>query len=175
MAYDLVQQVTAVKIFQASGEDKLTGAVLEEIRATLGQDVSAPTVRTWIKKHGSAEKKENFQEEKKKVSENSVLAETSSIRQQVSLQLAAKCEQAAHVYLDHAVQPKIVEKASGPQAMTAAAIAIDKRHKLLGLDQQTITVLVKVLDALDQRGLAPGDVFEAMLRELVSAHGTDGG
>lgn len=162
MAYDLVQQLTAVKIYEASGESRLAAAVLSEIRATIGADVSAPTVRNWIKKHGG---KENFQEEKKETSESS---EKASVRQRVSLELAAKCEQAAHAYLDHAVKPDIVKKATGPSAMTAAAIAIDKRHKLLGLDNQTITVLIKVIDALEQRDLSPGEVFGVMLQQLVN-------
>lgn len=160
MAYSLAEQLTAVEIYRQSGTGQLTGDVLEDIRATLGKKVSRPTVRAWIQKHGSSEK-ENFQPEKK--------VENLPLQKIVSQRLAVKCEQVAQAYMDHALQPDVIKKTTGPAAMTAAGIAIDKRQKLLDLPVEVIVIISDLVDELNARNISPGDAFALMLQEIAAS------
>lgn len=69
--------------------------------------------------------------------------------------LIEKLERNAHLYLDRAEDT--VEKTSGQQAMTTAAIAIDKMRLLQGLPTQIVAVLPDFLGALRAMGIDPDE------------------
>lgn len=77
-------------------------------------------------------------------------------------------EQVAWRMLEHALKDDVLGKMDGRAAVTSAAIAVDKMQLLRGLPTEIVAVLPQVLKAIEQRGLSAGDVFEAMLAELVS-------
>lgn len=85
--------------------------------------------------------------------------------------LDAFFERTAHAYLQHANLPEVIAETKGPQAVTAAAIAVDKMRLLRDLPTEIVTLLPGVLRALDQLQIRPADVFQSIIEEAAAQHG----
>ena len=72
--------------------------------------------------------------------------------------LSAKLDRIAHLYLDRAEET--VSATTGAQAVTAAAIAIDKMRLLQGLPTQIVSVLPDFLGALRAMGIEPDEFIQ---------------
>ncbi len=84
--------------------------------------------------------------------------------------LDAIFEATARAYLEHANRPEIIAETKGPQAVAAAALAIDKMRLLRELPTEIVSLLPGVLRALDTLHLNPSEVFLAMIREAAAQH-----
>lgn len=70
----------------------------------------------------------------------------------------AKLQQVVDIYLDRAIAT--ADKTSGAQAMTTAAIAMDKLRLLQGLPTQIVSVLPDFLGALRAMGIEPDEFIQ---------------
>lgn len=152
MAYTEVQKAMAIEIIARHG-GQITTAALHEVRAILDTpDLPKATVWRWLRKDAT---------DKKAVSPEA--------RQAAEEKLDAIFETVARTYANHALKPSVVGQATASQAMTAAAIAVDKMRLLRNLPTEIVAVLPNLLDAIDRKGLKASEVFGAMLEELTRA------
>lgn len=77
--------------------------------------------------------------------------------------LAELFEGAAHLFVGHATRPEVVELMSGQQAMTSAAIAVDKMRLLRGLPTEIVQIIPEVVAAIESMGQSPADVFNRII------------
>lgn len=80
-------------------------------------------------------------------------------------ELADLFENAARVYIRHAVTPDVVEQVAGQAAMTAAGIAVDKMQLLRGLPTAIISIIPQVVKALEAAGYDPVQVFNDLIAQ----------
>jgi hypothetical protein len=82
-------------------------------------------------------------------------------------------EGVARTYIRHAETDDAKLRTSGAQAMTAAAIAVDKMRLLQGLPTEIVAIaptLTKLIQIINERGWKASDVFEDMFQELAGQH-----
>jgi hypothetical protein len=143
MAYSDADKAMAVEIVRRKN-GVIDTVCLSDIQTAIGKHVTSPSVRLWVKQFAgevSEEKKKNFTEKKVK--------ELQAIQQVVAKKLDEKLEAAAHKFVDHATNDTVVNVMTGQQAMTAAAIAIDKMRLLRDLPTEiigAIPVMIKIAD-----------------------------
>jgi hypothetical protein len=80
--------------------------------------------------------------------------------------LADKFEDIAHLYLGHASRDDVLEAVSGQQAITSAAIAVDKMRLLRGLPTEIIDVapqLTRLVELMNQFNHSLPDVINRMI------------
>lgn len=142
-SYDDKFRASAVVMLQAAGYPDKKGAltyVAEHLK------VPAMTISRWFNSRQNAPPNELVTEKK--------------------AELADLFEDAARAYLQHAVNPLVIEEVPGQAAMTAAAIATDKMQLLRGLPTSIVAVLPDLVKAMEAAGLNPSDVFNNMLARL---------
>ncbi len=148
----------AVEIVRRNG-GVIDTAVVAQVQAALGKPVTSVSIRTWVKQN-----KENFVGEKKQQSDL-------PLQEVVARKLDEKLESAAHRFVDHATKDDIIDKMNGREAMTSAAIAIDKMRLLRDLPTVILgnaLVLTELAEFLAERNQDFGEAqrqFLAMLRE----------
>lgn len=132
----------------ASGYPERKGALHE-----VAQHVGAPdmTISRWFKAQQNPPPNELVTEKKE--------------------ELADIFENAARVYLQHAVDPDVVDAVPGQAAMTSAAIAVDKMQLLRGLPTEIVGMLPEVLAALKVLGQEPADVFNRIIQRAAEHSG----
>ena len=163
MAYSDAERAIAVALAQHSG-GKLTVDVLTEIRAAIGRpEISSRTIRNWLASPSEIPLENNFTDKKTIAQKLDSLA---------SEALDAFFERTARAYLEHANQAEVIAETKGPQAVTAAAIAVDKMRLLRDLPTEIVTLLPGVLRALDQLQLRPADGFQSIIEEAAAQHDT---
>lgn len=155
MAYTDVQKAMAVEIVRRSG-GRFDSETLSTVRDALdAPNLSVSTIYGWVK----SEKPETVTETR--------TIKKESVQEAVAQALDVKLEAAAHRFVDRAVA--VADEANAKEAMTAAAIAIDKMRLLRNLPTEIVAVLPNLLDAIDRKGLKASEVFGAMLEELTRA------
>lgn len=92
--------------------------------------------------------------------------EIADLREVKKIELADKLEQVAYKYTDHLLRDDTVLKTGAKDAAVTVGTAIDKMRLLRGLPTEIIQVLPPLVQALQDAGLQPADVFNAMLAEL---------
>lgn len=78
-------------------------------------------------------------------------------------------EGVARTYIRHAETDQAKERTSGAQAMTAAAIAVDKMRLLQGLPTEIIAIaptLTELISLINARGWSASTIFGNMLQRL---------
>lgn len=160
MAYSDVEKLTAIEIVRRNG-GRLDILTIAEIQAILGKAVSAPTIRGWLKQEKS--EKENFREEKKELS-------SESVQVVIARKLDEKLELAANKFVDHAMKDEVVLKMGGREAMTAAGIAIDKMQLLRNLPTQIIDLLPSMGAVYEMHGSLAIQAFLVLLQRLREAN-----
>lgn len=164
MAYDAKDKALAVGILQRNGG--MTGQALAEIRAALNApQMSTATIHRWWNE-ASGEKKNENENRKPAVSTRPI---TPELMQEAEIALDDLFETVARRYLRHALDDKALEKLGGKDAVTAAAIAVDKMRLIRGLPTaivEIMPVVVKLHEALESAGLNPADVFERMIQRV---------
>lgn len=134
MAYSDMQKAMALEIV-ARNKGVLDAFAMQSIRETLGvPDLKDQNVRYWMK----TQKVLTTQKTESKPGATDKASEPLSVREAVAQKLDEKLEAAAHLFVDHAVKPDTLEKLGGQQAMTSAAIAIDKMRLLRDLPTEII-------------------------------------
>jgi hypothetical protein len=81
--------------------------------------------------------------------------------------LDVKLEIAANLFVEHAVS--MMEKMTSPQAMVAAAIAIEKMQLLRGLPTEitaSVQILVKIGQKAAERGVPLKDILQALYENM---------
>ncbi len=155
MAYSDMQKAMAVEIVRRAG-GRFDSETLSIVREALSAPtLSVSTLYGWVK----SEKPET-------VSETRTIKKE-SVQETVAQALDVKLEAAAHRFVDRAIA--VSGETNAKDAMTAAAIAIDKMRLLRNLPTEIVAVLPNLLDAIDRRGLKASEVFGALLEELSSA------
>jgi hypothetical protein len=155
MAYTDVQKAMACALVKHN-----VGVIDDVIIATIRLELDEPklpkmTIWRWWKHYQSLN-----------VTEKTKANVTDVIERQA---LDEKLENAAHKFIDHALRDELLLWTSSKDAITAAAIAIDKMRLLRNLPTEIVAVLPNLLDAIDRRGLKASEVFGALLEELSSA------
>lgn len=74
-------------------------------------------------------------------------------------------EETAHAYLQHANKEDVIAKVSGPQAVTAAAISVDKMRLLRNMPTEIIDLWPGFMKALEDLNLSAADVFNAIIAQ----------
>lgn len=81
-------------------------------------------------------------------------------------ELAEKLEQVAHAYTDHLLTKSTIVGTGAKDAAVTVGTAIDKMRLLRGLPTEIVAVLPPLVQALEEAGMKPSDVFNAMLARL---------
>lgn len=81
-------------------------------------------------------------------------------------------ERAARKFIAHATQETVVADMTGQQAMTSAAIAIDKMRLLQNLPTEIVGVVVGLVQKIEKRGMNVAGVFKA-LEDIIDAEIVD--
>lgn len=85
-------------------------------------------------------------------------------------------EGVARTHIRHADSAQAVERINAQQAMTSAAIAIDKMRLLQGLPTEiidTLPQLTKLIELIKSRGWKASEVFEDLFRQYAEAENAD--
>lgn len=88
-----------------------------------------------------------------------------------SIKLDDKLERAAHKFIDHAVKDDLMLWTNSKDAITAAAIAIDKMRLLRDLPTEIVDCapqLTKLMKLLGEREIKASDLFQSIFDELVA-------
>lgn len=153
MAYSDYEKQLAIELVHRN-KDVLDATCLAEIRAALNSPtLPARSVYNWIKKGISSVKRENF-------------TEKISLEEYVSFTLDRKFEEAAHRFLNHAVQDKTIKKMSGSAAILSAATAVDKMRLLRGLPTQIVAILPKLVEAMEDQGIDATEAFQKLYEQV---------
>lgn len=88
------------------------------------------------------------------------------LRQVKKRELADKLELVAHRYSNHLLKKSTVTETSAKDAAITVGTAIDKMRLLRGLPTEIVAVLPPLVQALQDAGMQPADVFNAMLARL---------
>lgn len=132
-----MQKAMALEIV-ARNKGVLDAVTLSDIRAALESPaLPGRTIRNWM----AGETVKETSPVKKEIHSGEI-----SLKEQVSKTLDDKLEQAAHIFVDHAVNPKTVKKMSGPQAMTSLGIAVEKMRLLRNLPTAIIAAIPDLVD-----------------------------
>lgn len=135
MAYSDADKAMAVEIV-ARNNGVIDTVCLSDIQSAIGKSVTSPSVRLWVKLFAGnvpEKNKKNFPEKK--------VQDLQAIQQVAAKQLDEKLEAAAHKFVDRATDDSVVGAMTGQQAMTSAAIAIDKMRLLRDLPTEIIGML----------------------------------
>lgn len=95
-----------------------------------------------------------------------VNSDVSAVRDEKKIELADKLEAVANRYADHLLEDATVLKTGAKDAAITVGTAIDKMRLLRGLPTEIIQVIPPLVQAIQDAGLQPADVFNAMLAEL---------
>lgn len=151
MAYTEIQKAMAVEIVRRAG-GRFDSETLSIVRDTLGApNLSVSTLYGWVKS-----------EKPEMVSETRTIKKE-SVQETVAQALDAKLEAAAHRFVDRAVA--VSGEANAKDAMTAAAIAIDKMRLLRNLPTEIVAVLPDLVTELERSGVSASEVFRRMLEK----------
>ena len=151
MAYTDVQKAMAVEIVRRSG-GRFDSETLSTVRDALdAPNLSVSTIYGWVK----SEKPET-------VSETRTIKKE-SVQEAVAQALDVKLEAAALRFVDRAVA--VADEANAKEAMTAAAIAIDKMRLLRNLPTEIVAVLPDLITELERSGVSASEVFRRMLEK----------
>ena len=82
-------------------------------------------------------------------------------------------EDIARAYLDHALKDDVIDRTSGQAAVLAAATAVDKMRLLRVLPPEIVAILPQLIVAINERGLKPALVFQAMFDRLRDESGKE--
>ena len=74
----------------------------------------------------------------------------------------------AKKYLKHALKPEVVGATRGKEAVTAAAVALDKLRLIQGLPTEIIGVIPTILSACQSRGIDASALFNSVLQHVQS-------
>lgn len=161
MAYSEVQKALALEIVRRNG-GQVSASALTEIRVKLNlPHLNKVTVWGWVKDKNKPDEEKSIELKSQEVELEVVAAVT----------LDKMFEDAARMYIRHAQQDHIVARANASQAMTAAAIAVDKMRLLRDLPTEIIGVLPQLTEIskrLAERNMKFSDVVEAMFQKLAS-------
>lgn len=167
MAYNAKDKALAVGILERNGG--MTAQALAEIRAILNApQLSTETLHRWWGEAGSAGKSKT-KIKTEKPAPVSTRPITPELMQEAEVALDDLFETVARRYLQHALDSKALERLGGKDAVTAAAIAVDKMRLIRGLPTaivEIMPVVVKLHEALESAGLNPADVFERMIQRV---------
>lgn len=156
MAYSEFDRATAVEIV-ARNNGVLDASTLSAIRAALGAPkLPGRTVRNWMQEGDvkiSSLVKKDFH------------SGSITVQEVVSQRLDDKLEAAAHTFVDHATRANVVDKMNGQQAMTSAAIAIDKMRLLRDLPTEIVSIMPELVAVAKRHNL---DALAAV-RALINA------
>lgn len=148
-AYTEAQRAMAIEILNRHGGE-LNKRAIAEIRKILGQpDLPKVTIWRWLQRDVTAQKNA-----------------TPEAKAAAAKALDVIFEETARKYLEHANKPEVVADASASQAMTAAAIAVDKMRLLRNLPTAIVHILPALLDEIDRHGMKASEVFGAMLEQF---------
>lgn len=164
MAYSAEQKAIALEFVERNGGE--VSGVLDEIRTALGRPaLNHATVWRWVQAASFAKQDTvcKSQTEKK-----------AALQQAAAKTLDEMFEEVAQRYLERALSDDVVKKMTGRDLVISAATSFDKMRLARDLPTEIISVLPQVMRAIEARGLSAGDVFDAMLAELVSSD-SDGG
>lgn len=92
--------------------------------------------------------------------------DVTDIRNVKKIELADKLEEVANAYTDHLLRDETINKTGAKDAAVTVGTAIDKMRLLRGLPTEIIQVLPPLVSALEDAGLNPSEVFNAMLARL---------
>lgn len=151
--YSDAEQALACEVIERYG-----GEVTKDALATIREALSAPklnksTVHRWWQA-GSHTVATELQPAIKK--EAATLA---------SEKLDEMFEEVARRMLRHAIQPEAVADLDSKQAITAAAIAVDKMRLLRDMPTEIIKLWPGFMDAVEKLGTTPADVFNALIQQ----------
>ena len=148
------QRALALEIL-ARHDGQVTSVALDDIRKLLeSPDLPRATVWRWLQRDAT-DKKNVTPEAKAKAAET----------------LDDMFEATARQYLKHAQKENVVNRMDGKSAVIAAATSVDKMRLLRDLPTEIIGVmptLTAIIDLLNERNKSAGDLFQAMLDELVA-------
>ena len=151
--YTSDEKVLAVEIV-AQYEDEVTKDALATIRTALGADkLNKTTVYRWMAKHPVATE---LQPIKKRAVEL------------VEKNLDDVFEALARQLLTHAANPDIVAEMKGQQAVTSAAIAVDKMRLLRDMPTEIVQLWPGLMTALNDLDLDPAAVFESIIAQAAT-------
>lgn len=140
----------------------MTLEAIREIEAALGRKPSKSTLSAWL--NLSIEPDNRTEPNRTEpIKKNTPIIIKESDVQAAQVELAEKFKTAANKYLDHAIKPDIIEDTKGPQAITAAAVAVDKMRLLQGLPTEIIDILPTFLQKMQRAGKDP---YEFMMRAM---------
>lgn len=151
--YTTEEKVLAVEIVARYGGE-VSKEALSTIRAALdAATLNKTTVYRWLAKHSVATE---LQPIKKKAVE---LTEK---------KLDDVFEALARQLLKHAAKPDVISEMKGQQAITSAAIAVDKMRLLRDMPTEIVQLWPGLMTALDELGLTPAAVFESLIAQAAA-------
>lgn len=83
---------------------------------------------------------------------------------QKKIELADMFEDVARRYLEHATDEDVVAGTFGKDAVIAAATATDKMRLLRGLPTEIVALIPGVVQAIQDMGQSPADVFNRIIQ-----------
>jgi hypothetical protein len=168
MQYTEAQRAVAVEIVERYG-GSVTKEALWEVREAL-QSPDLPKVSVWRWLHAQVVTPvaavTDIKKELPKSIEPPHYSITPVARAKASKSLDQMFEDVADKYLAHALKPEVIAEMKGQPAVMAAAIATDKMRLLRGLPTEIVSILPGLVASMQERGMNPTLVFQAMYDKL---------
>ena len=164
MIYTEAQRALAVEIVERHG-GTVTQEALQEVRDAL-QSPNLPRMSVWRWLNSQAVTGVTDSEKNLKSLEGSQVVVTTRAKAWASRTLDEMFEEVATRYLEHALEDDVIDEVRGQSAVTAAAIATDKMRLLRGLPTEIIAMMPGLVNAIQERGLNPTAVFQAIYDRL---------
>jgi transposase len=154
--YTSEEKALAVSIVERHG-GKVTKQAMQTIQDVLvAPNLNRATVTRWVQAAPSQPVATELQPIKKKAAE---LA---------NQKLDDVFEDLARKLLEHALKDNIIGEMKGREAVTAAAIAVDKMRLLRDMPTEIVQLWPGFMDALNELGLAPARVFESLIEQAAA-------
>jgi hypothetical protein len=168
MAYSAEQKAAAVEVIKRYGG--LTAEAIAVARELLGAPtLSISTLHGWLKAPVKPPKQAaplRTETETKKESETE--AKIEAVKVSVNDALDKMFETTARNYLMQANNPDVIASTKGPQAVVAAATALDKLRLLQGLPTEIVAVIPTLVEVIRRKGYDPAEAIKTMLTQFAS-------
>lgn len=170
MAYTAEQKAMALAIVESHGGE-ITAGALDEVRAMLElPKLAKSTVWSWVKAGvggvGSGKIEPNRTANKIEPEKKDQRQPTPEMVSEARISLDRYFEKLAYKLLQHAERDEVIGEMDGKQAITAAAIAVDKMRLLQGLPTEIIGVLPGIIESANLLGLNAGQLLVQMKQRL---------
>lgn len=173
MGYTDAQKSIAVELIERYGG--LTNDAIDTVRDTLSApQLSKSTIYGWVLKSQKSNSEPNSELvlNRKREKRPAPYIDPVVVQARASQALDDMFEQVARAYLERALDTDVVKDTRGKDAVTTAAIAVDKMRLLRDLPTEIIEVLPTVqalVIRLQERGLDVTTVLNRMLVKLAEA------